>query len=73
MLEYIKDTYRQCSRIYNSELDWEEKYDLIFGVYKRSQVRFEWCDPDTTYEEDLHHFMLGFELYIDRLENAGLL
>lgn len=44
------------------DLDWEEKYDLIFSdnISKRVYHLFDWYDPDTSYEEDVTYFMNAF-------------
>lgn len=47
----------QIQRIVASNASWETKYDLVFSpafsfAIAETGVPLEWCDPDTTYEED---------------------
>jgi hypothetical protein len=57
----------KAKRIFESDLDWDKKYDLIFSddISKRVYHLFDWYDPDTSYEEDVTYFMRAFEEYID--------
>ena len=54
----------------NTNLDWEEKYDLIFSkdlskrVFAIAKDSGAWYDPDTTYEEDVNAFFEQFTQYI---------
>lgn len=55
---------KKAEKIFNSsELDWEEKYDQIFDMKLIDAIegftmrRFEYCDPDTTYQEDVTALM----------------
>ena len=62
--------YKKAMEIYNSsefELDAEAKYDLIFSehISKKVYHLFDWCDPDTSYEEDVAAFMTAFTEYIE--------
>lgn len=50
--------------IYQSEADWEYKYDRIFGMSKEISsllkslnLTLEYYDPDTTYEEDVRAYV----------------
>ena len=63
--------YQELIKIYNkakiivaSTLSWEAKYDLIFSEEISRKVRFDWCDPDTSYQEDVEAFMKGFDEYM---------
>lgn len=57
--------------------DWEEKYDTIFGMYasvirpllKEQGLRLEYCDPDTTYQEDVTALMDALRQVKNNLEN----
>ena len=56
----------QAISIFQSDLDWEIKYDKIFsmGIWqliRQSGYSFEWDDPDTTYEEDLTAYVIALE------------
>jgi len=67
IIELIDDNSDPCS------IEWERAYDKIFSqdVSKRalSIYRFDWYDPDTTYKDDLMHFMWGFEEAVDEVKN----
>jgi hypothetical protein len=46
--------------ILGSGATWEYKYDRIFGMSRgirglidELDISFSWCDPDTSYEEDV--------------------
>ncbi len=53
--------HNQCRAVVDSAVDWEVKYDFIFSKGVSQKVPFEWCDPDTTYEEDVQAFMKAFD------------
>jgi hypothetical protein len=55
--------YERAVKIYESNLSWKDKYDLIFSDEISQRVDFEWYDPDMDYEDDAHAFMVGFEEY----------
>jgi hypothetical protein len=64
----IFEIYSKALTIYNDEfLDWEQKFNLIFSfdisqkIYN-SEYRFDYYDPDTTYEEDVTAFMNAFRV-----------
>lgn len=62
----LHDLHARASDIFNdNSLDWEEKYDQIFSeeISKRvfALVRLDYCDPDTTYQEDVTAFMKAFD------------
>lgn len=63
----VHTIYKKAKRIFESDLDWDKKYDLIFSddISKRVYHLFDWYDPDTSYEEDVTYFMRAFEEYID--------
>ena len=47
--------------VFGTDIDWETKFDLIFEEHSQAVVpllnrlglTIEWCDPDTTYQEDV--------------------
>ena len=57
--------YDEANRIVQSDISWEEKYDLIFSenISKKvfSLCSLDYYDPDTTYEEDTLAFMSALE------------
>ncbi len=61
-LEVIRDLIAQAESIFNSDLDWETKYDQIFGMKIARKIldagySFDYYDPDTTYQEDVTAYM----------------
>jgi len=58
-----------CQQVFNSNADWEYKYDRIFGIHRgfirpllsRMRIRLKWCDPDTTHEDDVTAYMKAVE------------
>ena len=67
-LNEINQLIDVATRIVESDADWDVKYDLMFrlGVGQKIRdlgVRFDWCDPDASYEEDViayHRALLAF-------------
>jgi hypothetical protein len=65
------------NEIYNSDIDWEEKYDLIFtksvSLYVIREISLDYYDPDTSYEEDVKAFVNAFNEKMAELNelNAG--
>lgn len=63
------EIYEKADRIrWADDLTSDEKYDLIFSKDISQRVSFDYYDPDTSYEEDVHAFMRGFEEYVDKLK-----
>lgn len=57
--------------ILNERFDWEERYDRVFNKKTMATLRwfrprFDWYDPDTSYEEDLQSFLRALK------EEAGI-
>jgi hypothetical protein len=63
-MDKIVEIYKKVKNIYDSDLSWHDKYDVIFSKEIQSQITFDWSDPDAGYEEDVKAFMDGFEKYI---------
>lgn len=54
----VIEKINQAEEILSSSISDETKFDVIFGMNIWQSIReegyhFEWCDPDTTYEEDV--------------------
>lgn len=54
----IVEKINQAEEILNSSISDETKYNVIFGMsiwqhMKEEGYHFEWCDPDTSYLEDV--------------------
>jgi hypothetical protein len=66
--------YQRAFNIYNSSLDWEEKFTQIFSKEISSAVcsltSLDYYDPDTTYEEDTKAFM---DAFTKEMHQRGLL
>ena len=60
----LKELYKQAKRIITSDLDWDQKYNLIFSDDMSMKVKFDWCDPDMDYEDDVMAWMNGFDEHI---------
>lgn len=61
MVEQLKELQKEANKIFESDVSWELKYDLIFSP-KISDAIFElidldYYDPDTTYKEDVTAFI----------------
>ena len=69
-MDELQETFDYIQRIYYSDLSWEAKFDLIFstqGSQKFCKIArsFDWCDPDTTYEEDVSAFFYAATTYMN--------
>ena len=56
VLTQISEHYSNIKKIENSSMNWEAKYNMIFAVagkLKECGVSLDYCDPDTSYEEDV--------------------
>jgi hypothetical protein len=60
----LKELYKRAKRIIASDLDWEAKYNLIFSDDMSMKVKFDWCDPDMDYEDDVMAWMNGFDSHM---------
>lgn len=61
-LKKLFDLIDKADSIYESDREWEDKYDQIFDMRIGSQIsqlgyRFDWYDPDSSYEEDVTYYM----------------
>ena len=59
----LMPVYQKACKIFESDLDWQTKYDLIFSADISRKVIFEYYDPDMDYEDDVRAFMNGFDDY----------
>jgi hypothetical protein len=73
-IKILRELHTEANRIFNSQANWDTKYDLIFSrdisqaVFR--QIRLEYCDPDTTYQEDVTAFITAFNEKMTQLEKA---
>lgn len=65
-LEQLLDLIKICEVVAESKTSWETKYDIIFSqsvslkIYNLVRVcdfKFDYRDPDTSYEEDVMYFV----------------
>lgn len=57
--------YERAKRIVESnEIDWDDKYDLIFSEEISQKFNFDYYDPDTSYKEDVEAFISAFDEYM---------
>lgn len=72
-VKLLKILANDVNTVIKSELEWEEKYDLIFSdtlssrIYetlKNINIRFDYYDPDTSYEEDAVAFSNGLNNFL---------
>lgn len=61
--------YQKAKKIINSDLEWRDKFDKIFSDKISGKVKFDWCDTDTSYQEDVEAFMRGFDEYMKKKKN----
>jgi len=63
-IKLLNELNEMANKIYNSNLNWEQKYDLIFSDSLSSvvfnQVYIDYYDPDTSYQEDVTAFVRAF-------------
>jgi hypothetical protein len=62
--EELKKLNKRAHRILDCELDWMEKYDMIFSDDMSGKVRFDYYDPDMDYEDDVRAWVDGFDAYM---------
>jgi hypothetical protein len=60
--------HQKAKRIVDSDLEWDDKFDKIFSRKIARKVKFEWYDPDTSYQEDVEAFMREFDEYMKKQE-----
>lgn len=64
-----------AERIAESTADWDTKYDLIFSKNVLGRIRAldmvpDYCDPDTSYEEDIQALLTVLRASADQLRRA---
>jgi hypothetical protein len=66
--EEKKKIYERAKRIIASDLEWEEKYDMIFSEEVSRKFSLDYYDPDTSYEEDVMAFMNALDEHMRKQE-----
>lgn len=62
--EEKKRIYERAKKIIASDLEWQEKYDMIFSEEISRKFSLNYYDPDTSYEEDVMAFMDALDEYM---------
>lgn len=57
---------QRIHRIINSELEWVDKYDMIFSDEISMNFHLDYYDPDTSYEEDVLAWVAAFDEYFKK-------
>jgi len=65
-MEYLekKKIHERAKRIVASDLEWSNKYDMIFSEDISGLFSLDYYDPDTSYEEDIMAFMRALDDYM---------
>jgi hypothetical protein len=73
MLKFIQ-LVREAQRIVELDIAWDMKYNLIFSDEISGRLltlyHFDWYDPDTSYEEDIRHFVDAAAEIADQFEKV---
>ena len=71
VFDKIQKIYTKCERIVDSDLTWDEKYDLIFSeeISKtvHDLIKLDYYDPDTSYEVDVQAFVQALKDKVARM------
>jgi hypothetical protein len=62
--------YNEARKIFDSNLSWEAKFDLIFSENVSRKVELNWVDPDSSYKDDVTAFMDEFDRYMGVVDGA---
>lgn len=65
---------REVQRICDTDASWETKYEVVFSAALSKRMyaicRFDYYDPDTSYEEDVLAFCRAVNEKADELEKV---
>lgn len=67
----IEELYTEMNRVMASSYTWEAKFDIVFELSKRMKehgVHLNYCDPDTTYREDVCAYFNALAEYLGKDE-----
>ncbi len=76
-LQELQAQLKQVRAVVASNISWDDKYDLIFNprcsrkvfaAFRELNLRFEYYDPDSDYEDDVRAFANAFEERMTALE-----
>ena len=62
--------YNEARKIFDSNLSWEAKFDLIFSENVSRKVELDWVNPDSSCEADVTAFMDEFDRYMGVVDDA---
>lgn len=71
------DLTDKAIEIYESEASWKIKYELIFSpeisrAIGETNVRFDYEDPDGSYQDDVESFVYAVREKAEELRKSGL-
>jgi hypothetical protein len=58
--------YERAKRIVNSDLEWKDKYDMIFSDEISRKFDFYYIDYGSGYQDDVMFFMSSFDKYMEK-------
>jgi len=58
--------YERAKRIVGSDLEWDQKYDMIFSEEISKKFILDYYGPDTSYEEDVRAFMDALDHHMEK-------
>jgi hypothetical protein len=71
-LNLLRETLTVIQRIYESDLAWVFKYDMIFTLCAKklwgNLPGFSYCDPDSSYQEDVEAVYQALQQYLEEQE-----
>lgn len=71
MIDRIDKIYKRAIDIVNkNDIEWIDKYDLIFSKSIYGSVYFDWDDTEVEYKDDIVSFMNGFHKYMNEIKKA---
>lgn len=76
--KFLKLSIKAIKIFEDESLSWEEKYDAIFSEDISRKIRdtgayVDWCDPDTSYEEDVTAYIKALrEKAADMVDPYGM-
>ena len=70
-LNELKKLNKKCHMIADSDLYWNEKYDMIFSDDVMQHIKFKWFDPDCSEEDDVRAFLLAFDEHIIKINKIN--
>lgn len=71
--EIINKLYFEIIQIYESDLEWEKKYNEIFSDNYSSKIRellpFDYYDPDMDYQDDVNAYVTALKEAVEKFNN----